>query len=161
MLSYEIVSTLFFFALGAGVAVSSWGIGFGKWEDPGPGFMGVLSGAALSLLSLLWLGRSLTQKQNGRLAPARFFPEARSPIRILRVLLPLCAFPLLLEPLGFVICAFLFLSVLFKEDSRSWSYAVALSLAVSLSAFVVFQVWLQIQFPEGLIPVYRIKKWIF
>lgn len=161
MLLYDIVSTLFFFALGISVAVSSWATGFGKWEDPGPGFMGVLSGTALSFFSLLWLGYSWAKGPERRSAPIAFFPEKQSPARIFRVLIPLCCFPLFLESLGFLICTFIFLSILFKEDSRSWSHSTLSSFAVSLGTFVIFQVWLQVQFPEGLISIYRIKKWIF
>lgn len=160
MLRYEIVSTLFFFVLGICVALSAWKIGFGKWEDPGAGFMGVLSGAALSTLSLLWLVYSSFKRPANSSPPVRFFPERESPSRILKVLIPLCCFPMFLEPLGFLICTFFFLSVLFKEESRSWLYSIMLSLIVSLMTFIVFQVWLQIQFPEGIVPIYRIKKWI-
>jgi hypothetical protein len=161
MLSYEIVSTLFFFVLGVTVAVASWATGFGKWEDPGPGFMGVLSGTALSFLSVLWLGYSLAKKPASGSPPIKFFPEAQSPTRIIRALIPLCGFAIFLESLGFLICTFLFLSILFKEDAKSWSRTLLLSLAVSLATYIVFEVWLHIQFPEGLLPLYRIKKWIF
>jgi hypothetical protein len=161
MLSYEIVSTLFFFVLGIWVAVSSWAMGFGKWEDPGTGFMGVLSGAVLSLLSLVWLGYSWAKRPASGSPPVKFFPETQSPLRILKALIPLCCFPLFLEPLGFLICAFIFLSILFKEDFKSWFYSIRLSFIVSFLTFIIFQVWLQIQFPDGLIPIYRIKKWIF
>jgi hypothetical protein len=161
MLSYEIVSTLFFFVLGAVVAAASWATGFGKWEDPGPGFMGVLSGTALSFLSFLWLGYSWAKRPANEATPIKFFPEAQSPARIIRALIPLCGFALFLESLGFLICTFLFLSILFKEESKSLPRTLLFSLAVSLVTYVVFEVWLQIQFPEGLLPLYRIKKWIF
>jgi hypothetical protein len=161
MFPYEIVSTLFFFVLGIWVAVSSCAMGFGKWEDPGPGFMGVLSGTVLSLLSLLWLGISWARRHHGSPSNVKFFPEKQSPISIAKTFLPLCCFALFLEYLGFLICSFFFLAFLFKENSRSWWYSLRISFIVSILTFFIFQVWLQIQFSEGLIPIYRIKKWIF
>lgn len=161
MLSYDIVSTLFFLAIGVITTISSWTIGFGKWEDPGPGFMGALSGAALSLFSLIWLVDSWAKRHAGGSSSIKFFPEAQSPARIIKVLVPLCGFALLLEPLGFLICTFLFLAFLLKDDSKSWSRTLLFSLVVSVATYLVFEVWLQVQFPEGLLPIYRIKKWIF
>jgi hypothetical protein len=161
MLSYEIVSTLFFLVAGVVITVSSWAIGFGKWEDPGPGFMGTLAGAALSVFSLVWLVYSWAKRHAGGSSPIKFFPEPQSPAKIIKVLVPLCGFALLLESLGFLVCTFLFLAFMFREDSKSWSRTLLFSLAVSVATYLVFEVWLQIQFPEGLLPIYRIKKWIF
>jgi hypothetical protein len=161
MFSYEIVSTLFFLAVGVAITISSWAIGFGKWEDPGPGFMGTLSGAGLTLLSIIWLAYSKAKRPQGSSQPIRFFPESQSPVKIIKVLLPLCGFALFLKSLGFLICSFLFLTFLFKDNSRSWSRTLLYSLAASITTHLVFEVWLQVQFPEGLLPTYRIKQWIF
>lgn len=160
MALYDILSTIALLIFGLWVTFSALSLGFGRWEEPGSGFMGTLSGVALSLLSLLYLGISLVKRH--RFPPGRrdFFPENESLKRVISVFIPLCLFTLLFEHLGFLICSFFFLSYLFKEKSESWWPAVRLSFIVSILTFLVFQVWLQIQFPEGILPLYRIKQWI-
>jgi hypothetical protein len=157
---YDSISTVVLLVLGLWVTASAWSLGFGRWEEPGTGFMGVLSGVILSLLSLLWLGISLARRMHGASTHKGFFPEKDSLRNVIGVFLPLCCFTLAFERLGFLICSFCFLAYLFKEDSRGWWPAVRLSLIVSIMTFIIFQVWLQIQFPEGLFPLYRIKQWI-
>jgi Tripartite tricarboxylate transporter TctB family len=157
---YDIISTVVLLIFGLGVTVSAWSLGFGRWEEPGTGFMGVLSGVVLSLLSLVWLGISLTRRMHGASSYKGFFPEKDSLRNIIRVLLPLCFFTLIFEHLGYLISSFLFLTYLFKEDSKGWWPSVRLSLIASILTFLIFQVWLQIQFPEGFLPLYRIKQWI-
>ena len=162
MFSRETVGTLFFLAVGVVITLSSWGLGFGKWEDPGPGFMGTLSGAALALFSAVWLIYSWAKDpRTSTSPPTRFFSEAYSLRRIVKVLLSLCAFTLLLGHLGFLICTLLFMSFLFKEDARGWPRTLLYSFVTSIATFLIFELWLQVQFPEGLLPTYRIKQWIF
>jgi len=74
----------------------------------------------------------------------------------------LCAFALLLEPLGFPLTTLAFMIFLLRAiEARRWGLTLALSIATMVFCVIVFHIWLQVQFPEGPVSVYAIRKWVF
>ena len=74
----------------------------------------------------------------------------------------LMAFALLLEPLGFPLTTLVFLMFLLRViEPQHWGRALTLSVVTVVLCVMVFQVWLQVQFPEGPVSMYAIRKWIF
>jgi putative tricarboxylic transport membrane protein len=158
---YDFISTSAFFLLGLLVIIGGMRLGFGHWNDPGQGFMAVLSGVVLSALSVLWL--VITMVQTSVFDKSRtFFPAADSYKKALLTLLPLVLYALVLNKFGFFLSTFLFLLFLFKAiEPQRWDKAIGTALVITVCSFVLFQLWLNIQFPEGPISLYTIKKWIF
>jgi hypothetical protein len=72
------------------------------------------------------------------------------------------AFALLLEPLGFPLTTLAFMIFLLRViEPQPWGLALTLSVATMILCVIVFQVWLQVQFPEGPVSIYAIRKWAF
>ena len=64
----------------------------------------------------------------------------------------LVAYALLLEKLGFLITAFLFLFVLFSAfDSRRWFFALGVSLLTISITYTLFVLVLRVELPSGLL----------
>ena len=146
-------------ALGLYVMASGFDLGFGEWHEPGSGFIAVLSGGLLFSLSVLWFGMTLLKKW-GREERKKFFKEPDSFKKVLLTLLPLIGFTLILNRVGFMISSFLLLGFLLKAvEPQRWRITILLTLIVTILCVLVFQVWLKVQFPEGPVSLYSIRKW--
>jgi putative tricarboxylic transport membrane protein len=160
MRTYDIASTLFLMALGLYVIISGVRLGFGEWQDPGPGFIAVLSGCVLFFLSALWLMMTMAKKW-GLEPTKRFFAESDSYKRVLLTLVSLVVFAALLNLIGFMIATLALLIFLFRAiDPQRWRLAIPLALGITIVCVIVFQIWLQVQLPEGPFSIYAIMRWL-
>jgi putative tricarboxylic transport membrane protein len=122
-------------------------LGLGSITDPGSGFVFFWSGLILVILSTVLLVDSL---RHGAIAPPEV--ERTNWAKISLVLGLLFAYALAVEDLGFVLTTFLFLVFLFRTSGvKNWTRAGAVAGAVALGSFAIFELWLKIRFPRGLL----------
>jgi hypothetical protein len=160
MRTYDLISSIAFMALGAYFILGGWGLGFGKWGQPGSGFVAVLAGCLLFGLSGLWLVMALA-KHWGMEATKRFFPESGSLRRVLSLTFVLIGFNLILEPAGFIISCFLLMVFLMRAiEPQGWRVTLLFAFLSTLLCVLIFQIWLKVEFPEGVINIYAIRRWI-
>lgn len=124
--------------------------GFGSLSEPGVGFITFFAGAILALLSLLLFFSSFREKEKP--AGLRELWAGLDVKKVLYVLLLLVFYTVLLRPAGFPLCTFLLLFLLFrvKGSYGIWTTLFA-SFFVTAVSYLVFQVWLQVQLPRGLL----------
>ncbi len=157
---YEFYSAFFFFILGIVVILGGLKLGFGQWQNPGQGFMAVLAGVALAFLSAFWI--ILTIIKHEKYTPKSFFASGQGQRNVVLTLFSLMLYALILNALGFLITTFLFLVFLFRViKPQSWMRTLISALIVSIASFIMFEVLLKVQFPQGFLDLYRIKHWIF
>ena len=158
---YDLVSTLLLMVLAAYVTVSGFRLGFGEWREPGPGFLPALSGIVLGGLAAAWFLMTLI-KRWGAGESRRFFPGAGSFRKVGLTVAALAGFALFLEPLGFPLMTLVFMIFLLRAIvPQRWSLTLTLSVVTMILCVLVFQLWLQVQFPEGPVSLYAIRKWAF
>ena len=133
----------------------------GSLAQPDDGFMPMLAGSAITVLSARLTWRGLRCPAPGsRHQP--FWPEARSGLRVLCVVGAMLTYALAFEWMGFAPVTFaLFLFLLRTIDPVPIKTAVLTSLLVIAGCFLLFQVWLQVQLPAGWLSGWRIGSWIF
>jgi putative tricarboxylic transport membrane protein len=140
--------------LGIGLCIGSVKLKLGGFHTPGPGFMPFLSGALLGIFGLILIfptarsgeGEEAKEKETSVIWN---WKKLISPFLTLLILF---LYLLLLEPLGFILTTFICLFFLFKlSEPRKWMRPVILSVCTSITSYLVFSVWLQCQFPRGLI----------
>jgi putative tricarboxylic transport membrane protein len=159
---YDLASTLVLVVLAAFVTVSGLRLGFGEWRAPGPGFLAVVSGVVLGALAAVWFGITVVAPRRPGDAVRRFVADSRSLRKVGLTASALIAFALLVEPLGFPLTTLAFMLFLLRViEPQRWGLALTLSVATVVLCVVVFQVWLQVQFPEGPVSIHRIRQWIF
>jgi len=148
-------------ALGVYVIISGFKLGFGDWHEPGSGFIAVLSGSLLLVLSMLWLVMTFLKK--GSLEASRkFFKKSGSYKKVSLTVFALAAYALLIKPLGFLLSTLLLMVFLLKAiEPQRWKLTLIMAITVTVLCVIIFQIWLQVQFPEGLLGIYRLKKWTF
>ena len=145
------IGSIFWLAVGLFAAIHSYQLGFGSFRNPGSGFIFFLSALVMLVLSAIDLAGTFIKKQKAD--GERVEPSLWKEVRWEKVLLVLCglsAYTLLLNLAGFWISTFLLMIFLFKgvEPTR-WPIAVASSLITVSLTYVVFKVFLLVEFPQG------------
>jgi hypothetical protein len=145
------MSGMVWVSLGVALCIGSVRLRLGGFHKPGPGFMPFLAGSFLILLGLILAGSTLSkgleeEKTKGKEAWMNVNWK-----RFLFTLSGLFAYALLLEPIGFYPIAFLFLFFLFKlTEPKRWLMPAGLAGISVLLSYLIFSVWLKVQFPIGI-----------
>lgn len=144
----DIISSLFWMLMGAGITYSGYSLDLGHLHEPGSGFMFFGVGIIMMILSLSILFRALREKsRNGEMKEFWFQVNWR---KVLWVLMALFLYAFTLKALGFILCTILLLVFLFKAiEPQKWSTAILGAVLSSLSAYLLFQIWLGSLLPKG------------
>ncbi|MFH1083921.1 MAG: tripartite tricarboxylate transporter TctB family protein [Pseudomonadota bacterium] len=127
------------------ICSESWKLGLGTFHRPGPGFLSFCAAIVLGTLSLSLVSLGSFRNREDEAA-------WKSWGRISLVVLAIFGFTLLLEKLGFLPSAFLFIFFLLKVvERRRWGFAVGVALLIAVASYAVFDVLLKAQLPEGLL----------
>jgi len=145
-------SALFWLATSVAVCVHSVSLGVGSFREPGVGFLFFWTGAILGGLSLVLLFKSRQAQQKAKTKdPWGRFREIHW-LKVAAVLAALAVYVLLFERLGALISTAIFIGSLMQIiEPKKWYIAVFLSVASSLSTYVLFKVFLNVRLPPGLL----------
>lgn len=112
--------------------------------------MPFVSGVALCLFGL---GLVIsTSRGRGREEEERGFKLVFQYRKTLVLIAILIAYASLLEYVGFLLTAFLFLFLLFKLSSPGkWAMPVVFALTAALITYIAFAKWLMVQLPKGIL----------
>ncbi len=141
------ITAAVFFLLGAVVLREGLAMPYMQGYSPGPGFFPIWMGVALMLISaLLFLS---TRRPN------RPFIESSSGFRkLLMVFIAFVVYGFALDYLGLLVGLALLLAFLLGYVERSsWRSTVAVALLGSLGSYLIFEVWLGVQLPVGILGI--------
>ncbi|MHB9099739.1 MAG: tripartite tricarboxylate transporter TctB family protein [Syntrophales bacterium] len=131
------------------------------WENPGPAvFPLILGGILLALASGQMIRALLASKQPGRAgekgrgigAVKKFLRENGGEAKVVILTAMLILYILLMQWLGFFVSTFLL--VVFTSrliEAREWGKPLALSVGVCLFCYLLFEVWIKLSFPRGIL----------
>lgn len=145
-LTLESLFLLLMLAAGAAISTISWGYGFGSSARPGPGlypfFVGLtIAGCALFILIDGWRSRSF-----GRAS------ERAAAKRLVLMTLTFSLWILAMPLLGYVLVTFLATYAFCKiMQLEGWRKPLAVSGGTTLFIYVLFDHWLYIDLPRGLL----------
>ena len=129
-------------------------MGLGTLHQPGPGFLFFWTSVVMAILSVTVVVRSLRKRPSGEAQRPAF--GKKNVTKIVLVLISLLLYALLMEQLGFlVITLIFFIFLLVVVEKKRWSFAVLVSLIVTLVSYLVFEKALQSQLPRGLLELLR------
>ncbi len=133
-------------ALGVSFVVLSLPIPRGEVRSPGPGFMPLVMGAALTVLGAASAARAW------RARSASAVPIGNR--KVLLCVVALTASALLLQPLGFLPTMALFLAVLFRAlGPAPWWKAVTVAVVAAIGLWFLFDRVLGVLLPPGVLPL--------
>ena len=143
---HDYIGGIIYLAVGFYVCLGAYKLGFGTFQEPGPGFIFIISGSLLAILSSADLLRTFLGKvKNNRTIWAGFkWPK------VIVVLAGLFAYVYFFELLGFPFSTFLLmLFLLTAVEPTKWWITIASSLLIVSVAYLIFDLWLRIPFPKG------------
>ena len=150
MRNLDLTSGLFWLVVGSGIALASLRYGFGTFVSPGAGFITFLAGVLLCFLSLILFLTSIRKKNSlSRLGDLWKGVEVGKAVYVLALLV---GYALVLQTIGFLVSTFLLLMLLFRVKAKySLIRVILLSFLISFGAYLLFDAWLKVQLPKGIL----------
>jgi putative tricarboxylic transport membrane protein len=147
-------SSLFWLLVGLVTIAGSLYHGFGSLSKPGPGFLGLIAGALLAILALAVFVSSLNNRgTQEKLEDLWRSTEWSKPLLTVIILL---IYGIVFEYVGFLITTTAIMFLLFRmRCPYSNLKMVLLALAATLSSFLLFQTWLDVPLPPGILDSLR------
>ncbi len=143
----DLRSSFFWMIVSAGTVFLSFKLPFGSFANPGAGFLPILVGGLMFLLSLILFIQSFSKKEE----EIKTLWAKGGTGRVLLILASLVVYGLLLESLGFILMTFLLMGfLLLGIGSQRIVLVVLISLFSSIGCYAVFQLWLEVQLPKGI-----------
>jgi len=147
MKALQVISSMVLMLFGAVFCISSLKMGLGDINTPGAGLFPFGASCLLILFSIGCIIESLLAKKMADISDLFSWKKLKP---LLFVLLPLAVYTLVMETIGFVPAIFLVLLFLFKiSEKHSWKQSVAFSLATTLTSYLIFAYFLEVEFPGG------------
>ena len=143
----ERISSLVLVLLSVFILAESRRYSLGTIDYPGPGFLPVLLGIAIGLMSLALFIRSLARTHPLKTS----WPDRQGVIAVGAIFMGILVFTLLLEASGYLLNTFLlFVMLLRPVGKQSWSLTMLVSFAAVLISYLLFDVWLKVPLPRGI-----------
>lgn len=143
-------SSLIWGALGIYIAYEGYKLDLGTLGNPKGGFLIFWAGVILAGLSFLLFLQTFWQKYEKKEDQA--FWEGVRWGRGVKLMLSLLIYAFLFKTLGFIISTFLLLVFLFRGLApQKWSVVLVLSIATIAVCYTVFGIFLEMQFPSGIL----------
>lgn len=154
MKNLDSLSATILFFLGLWIFLKSLTYPFGSLQSPGAGFFPLLASILLMGLSGSMIVQGFLKKEAGETFKASFLPGREALQRIFFSFLALLGFRYLLPAIGFGPSTFLFIFFLGKILGHySWKMSLFFALMASLLAYCLFQAWLKIPLPLGILGI--------
>jgi putative tricarboxylic transport membrane protein len=145
-LRLETIFDFILMVLGVIILVVSWGYGFGTFRRPGPGLYPFLIGALVLFFSMILLILEMKPKKSEPV-----FTEGGALIFIFMII-TFCLWIVVMPFLGYVVVTFL-ATFVFSKIMRleGWWKPLAISVGTALFIYLLFDYWLYIDLPRGIL----------
>jgi putative tricarboxylic transport membrane protein len=147
VVTVDLIVALIVFALGAIVVYESYQLG-SSWGSDGPqaGYFPFYIGALICVCGAVVFVQSLLRLRSD----AKVFVERGQLKLVMIVLVPTIAYVLSVQLIGIYVSATVFVGLFMRLIGKySWLRSAAVGLAVSVAAFMMFEVWFLIPLPKG------------
>ncbi len=147
----DIVGSFFWMGVGLTFCIGSLNFGFSRMGTIGGGFFPFVAGIVLISLSLILLVSALSVKKEEDTVREKFFPQQDSLKRLLLAPFALFAYVLVVKYLGFFFTNLLFMIFLLRFiEPQRWIVVLTAAILTSVTAHLVFNLWLKVQLPTGI-----------
>jgi putative tricarboxylic transport membrane protein len=158
----EIAGSLVFILLGLGFLLYNTKYPMDTWANPGPAVFPLMVGAVLVILASWQLVKDVRNSGPEEAKESRgegsgrsireFLQRNRGEVKPLLMIAVFIVYLLMMKWVGFFISNFLFVIVCSKLiGARGWGRPIALSAGISFFCYFLFEVWLKLSFPRGVL----------
>jgi putative tricarboxylic transport membrane protein len=146
------ISSIFWFIFSVYTIYESYKLGLGILFHPGPGFLFFWTGILVAILSATVFMQSFMEQEPKDVHDS--LTEKWKLKKTFLVLLSLFIYAFLMEWIGFIIITFfLFIFLLGVIEKKKWWFAVSVSIIVTGSAYLIFELGLHSQLPKGFLGI--------
>ncbi len=134
--------------IGFYVAYEGYQLNLGTPNNPKAGFMIFWTGMILGVLSILLFMQTVFSPAQGKKELWKGLEWPRG----LKLMLSLVIYAAVFKWLGFILSTFLLLLFMFKGlEPQKWRIALSLSAATVALCYLIFNIFLELQFPQGVL----------
>ena len=149
----EQISSIILILFSAFFCFFSYQISIGSLRVPGGGFFPFYLGAILGLLSIANLAKAIVQGKKSA-AKGETSKEGINWRNVIIVLVALFSYPALLNILGFLPVTFIFTACFLRFiEPQRWPVVLGLGGGIAVVSYLIFQYWLKVQFPTGILGI--------
>jgi len=146
--SKDFGSSLFWILCSVLITAGSLRLPVGQPHNPGPGFLPLSVGVLMGILSMVLLWRSRRKKEAGETIQTT---QPRNRFKLIGTLLAMLVYVPAFPFLGFIPATIPLMVFLFKAVGElGWKISLGGGIFTSICLYLIFKVWLQVQFPIGL-----------
>ena len=142
----DLYGSVFWLLFSIYIAVESYCLGLGRWDDPGPGYFPFGAALLFGCMALVVSVSSLKVSAGSK-------TETGQRLRwknVVLVLVAMVLYTLLLNSIGFVLCTFLIVVFFVKVVAlRRWMSSIMMALCMSIGSYLLFSFFLKAQLPKG------------
>ena len=110
----------------------------------------MLLGIVLGMMSFLLMRRSWTRSRTPQEKTS--WPDRKGFLTVCSIFLMLILFTVLLEVTGYLINVFVFFILFLRPISKQkWSWSLTISIGATLIAYGLFERWLMVPLPRGIL----------
>lgn len=152
MRKYNLITGIIWLILAILILGAAIRLDLGTLHFPGPGFFPFLTAIPLAFLACLLIWETIAGKSRPAKENKEVWAADTDWRKIIFSLAALIIYALLLEKAGYILGTFLLMLFLFKSiEPQKWGVAIFASAVAVLLSYFIFNVWLQCQFPEGIL----------
>src|SRR5690625_3192884 len=143
----NLILAAFWLILGGYVCYESIHLGFGKLNDPGSGFLSLITGILIIVFTVVFIIQALSGEKDNT---STYDKQGFRKVLIVNALFFI--YILLISTLGFMLVSFLFLFMFFRYiESISLVKSLSISLSTVISIYLIFTKLLELRLPEGIL----------
>ena len=157
----EITGSLVSILFGAGFLLYNVKYPMDTWENPGPGVFPLMAGVVLVTLASWLLVKEIRkprleetkERHKGTEGVIREFLQRNgNEVKPLLMISVFVVYLLMVKWVGFFVSNFLFVIISSRLiGARDWGRPIALSAGITLFCYFLFEVWLKLSFPRGIL----------
>jgi len=142
----DVYSSVFWLVFSIYIAVESYRLGLGKWDDPGPGYFPFGAALLFACMAFVVFVRSLSIGPVSKTDAGQRYRWQN----VILVLIAMVLYTLLLNSIGFVLCTFLIVVFFVKVVAlRRWTSSIMMALCMSIGSYLLFSFFLKAPLPKG------------
>jgi hypothetical protein len=148
------IEGLFWMVLGTAICFLAWKVRLGTFMQPGPGLIAFVTGLFLFTVGLIMvLSQILSMVPQNDGFDLNLTFRNISWFRLAYTMALLFGYAVFLNTLGYILTTFLLMwGLLYDRKKKNWALGSLTSLIITGGSYLVFEVWLHSQLPQGIFP---------
>jgi len=146
----DVSSGLFLFLFAIFIAIESYRLGLGEWNNPGAGYFAFAGAFILGIISLSVFLKGLRKRSEKEISIS--VSERLRWQNVVSVLAGMIVYTFIFDKIGFIFSTFLLIVFFLRVVApQRWSVTVLIALSCAVGSYLLFDVLLSAELPKGIL----------